>query len=131
MTQKIDIQKFCEYLIANKEPQSIGYCARCVRLALQAAGFKAVFYPASAYGYTEVLRPYCVILPHANYKAMLGDIIVWNRSDKHPHGHIQAYTSIGWVSDFKQSTYTPNRAKSNEWFESGYTIFRFRPEFIK
>ncbi|MFB6350013.1 hypothetical protein ACFBZI_11330 [Moraxella sp. ZJ142] len=55
------------------------------------------------------------------YVAQVGDIVVWNKTPKNPHGHIQIYNGTQWVSDFRQPNFNPYRDKSSA---GSYTIWR-------
>nr|WP_317199109.1 CHAP domain-containing protein [uncultured Psychrobacter sp.] len=88
--------------------RSTGYCARYVRKALQAAGYEFTPNP-SAYqyasrgtlakaGFTKISND----TPH-----QVGDVIVYDRSSRRPHGHIQIFDGNGWVSDFRQKGISP------------------------
>ena len=118
-TSHFDLKLFCDTLCSNAQPKSVGYCARYVRQALQAAGVVIVAYPHAAYLYAKLLKDY--ELPK-NEAFILGDIVVWDKTDRHKYGHIQALTEQGWVSDFKQRSFYPNWAKKDEWTE--YKVFR-------
>ncbi|WP_201609678.1 CHAP domain-containing protein [Psychrobacter submarinus] len=88
--------------------RSTGYCARYVRKALQSAGYEFTPNP-SAYqyatrgtlaqaGFTKISND----TPH-----QVGDVIVYDRSSRRPHGHIQIFDGNGWVSDFRQKGISP------------------------
>ena len=88
--------------------RSIGRCARYVRKALQAAGYE--FTPnASAYQYATrgTLANAGFVKVSNNTPPQIGDIVVYNRSAKHKHGHIQIYDGTAWVSDFRQNSINP------------------------
>lgn len=100
--------------------RSIGRCALYVRRALQAAGYE--FTPqASAYMYATngtLASAGFVKLNNANYVPQVGDVAVFNRSGKHPHGHIQIYDGNQWVSDFRQPKFSPYSQ------HNGYSVWR-------
>lgn len=88
--------------------RSSGYCARYVRKALQSAGYEFTPNP-SAYqyatrgtlaqaGFTKISND----TPH-----QVGDVIVYDRSSRRPHGHIQIFDGTDWVSDFRQKGISP------------------------
>jgi len=54
-----------------------------------------------------------------NYNPVKGDITVFNRSTKHPYGHIQMYNGHRWVSDFRQNNFSPYRITPS------YRIYRW------
>lgn len=98
---------------------SIGRCALYVRKALQAAGYKFTS-QASAYMYANgtLAKAGFTKIDHSNYQPQLGDVVVFNRTSKNPHGHIQIYDGKGWVSDFRQDKFSPY---SNH---NGYSVWR-------
>ena len=82
--------------------RSSGYCARYVRKALQSAGYEFTPNP-SAYQYATRGT-----LANAGFSKIsndmppqVGDVVVYDRSSKHPHGHIQIFDGNDWVSDFR------------------------------
>lgn len=99
--------------------RSQGRCALYVRRALQAAGYE--FTPnVSAYQYATNGT-----LAQAGFKKIsnnstpqVGDVVVYHRTAKNPHGHIQIYNGYQWVSDFRQDKMSPY---SNP---SSYTMWR-------
>lgn len=83
-------------------------CALYVRKALQQAGYK--FTPqASAYMYANgtLAGAGFVQISSNGYTPQVGDVVVFNRTNKNPHGHIQIFDGSGWVSDFKQPGFSP------------------------
>lgn len=99
--------------------RSVGRCAMYVRRALQAAGYR--FTPqASAYQYANgtLASAGFVKLSNSNYKPQVGDVAVFNRTSRNPHGHIQIYDGKQWVSDFRQSKFSPYSQ------HNGYTVWR-------
>lgn len=99
---------------------STNRCALYVRRALQAAGYK-VTPQASAYMYNngELAKVGFKKIPTANYTPEVGDVVVFNKTPKNPHGHIQVYTGTQWVSDFKQPSMMVYGSNHR-----GYTIWR-------
>lgn len=99
---------------------SIGRCALYVRKALQAAGYKFTS-QASAYMYATngtLKSAGFTRIDSNNYKPQLGDVVVFNRTSKNPHGHIQIYDGNGWVSDFRQNKFSPYSQ------HNGYSVWR-------
>lgn len=99
--------------------RSQGRCALYVRKALQSAGYE--FTPqASAYMYANgtLQGAGFVKISANNYTPQVGDVVVFNRTGKHPHGHIQIYDGSGWVSDFRQPDFSPYSQ------HGGYTVWR-------
>ncbi|MDO5651979.1 MAG: CHAP domain-containing protein [Moraxella sp.] len=96
-----------------------GRCALYVRRALQSAGYS--FTPqASAYMYANgtLSGAGFVKISNDNYQPQVGDVVVFNRTSKNPHGHIQIYTGSDWVSDFRQPNFSPYRQ------HNGYSVWR-------
>jgi hypothetical protein len=52
----LDKESFIKYLDAHAEPHSTGYCARHIRLALEAAGAKDTDHPEDAKNYGPFLK---------------------------------------------------------------------------
>lgn len=99
---------------------SIGRCALYVRKALQSAGYEFTPQP-SAYQYATngiLAQAGFTQINAANYQPQVGDVVVFNRSSRHPHGHIQIFDGTDWVSDFRQPKFSPY-SKHN-----GYTVWR-------
>ncbi|WP_019671738.1 CHAP domain-containing protein [Psychrobacter lutiphocae] len=99
--------------------RTIGLCARYVRQALQAAGYSFTPNP-SAYQYATrgTLAQAGFVKISNDAPPQVGDVVVYNRSSRHPHGHIQIYDGSQWVSDFRQ-------AKKNPYSrEYSYTTWR-------
>ena len=88
--------------------RSSGYCARYVRKALQTAGYEFTPNP-SAYQYASrgTLSSAGFSKISNNMQPQVGDVVVYDRSSKHPHGHIQIFDGADWVSDFRQNSISP------------------------
>ncbi|OOS22938.1 CHAP domain-containing protein [Moraxella pluranimalium] len=99
---------------------SLKKCALYVRRALQAAGYQ--FTPqVSAYMYASngiLANAGFVKLKNDGYVPQVGDVAVFNRTSRNPHGHIQIYDGNQWVSDFRQNKFSPY-AQHN-----GYSVWR-------
>lgn len=99
--------------------RSQGLCARYVRKALQAAGYNFTPQPSAyMYAHGTLARAGFTKISTNNYRPQVGDIAVFNRSSKNPHGHIQIYNGSNWISDFRQRSFSPY-AQHN-----GYTVWR-------
>lgn len=99
---------------------SIGYCARYVRIALQTAGYKFTPMP-SAYQYAQGTLSsagFGQISTSTPYQ--VGDIIVIAKSRKHVHGHICIWDGKNWISDFIQRKWNPYSTPQS------YTLWRDR-----
>lgn len=99
--------------------RSIGRCALYVRKALQAAGYNFTPQP-SAYQYANgtLQSAGFVRLSNDGYVPQVGDVAVFNRTAKNPHGHIQIYNGSMWVSDFNQPKFSPYSQ------HGGYSVWR-------
>lgn len=100
--------------------RSQGRCALYVRKALQAAGYKFTSQP-SAYMYATngtLKSAGFVQISSDNYQPQVGDVVVFNRTGKHPHGHIQIFDGGQWVSDFRQPKFSPYSQ------HGGYSVWR-------
>ena len=103
--------------------RSSGYCARYVRKALQTAGYEFTPNP-SAYQYASrgTLSSAGFTKISNSTQPQVGDVVVYDRSSKHPHGHIQIFDGNGWVSDFRQSSISPysDAYSYTTWRDSQY-----------
>lgn len=87
-------------------------CARYVREALEAAGFKVKRGIGSAYMYAEGELERLGFTPlDPNTPPIPGDIMTIGRSQRHVHGHICIFDGNHWYSDFKQNRASPYRDK--------------------
>lgn len=99
--------------------KSVGRCAMYVRKALQSAGYSFTPQP-SAYQYANgaLASAGFTRISNDNYVPQIGDVAVFNRTSKNPHGHIQIYDGNQWVSDFRQPNFSPYRN------HNGYSVWR-------
>lgn len=98
---------------------STGYCALYVRKALQEAGYEFTPNPSAyQYAYGTLADAGFTKISSDNYVPQIGDVVVFNRSSKNPHGHIQIYDGNQWVSDYRQSGFSPYSQ------HNGYTVWR-------
>lgn len=100
-----------QYATKHAKKQSIGYCAKYVANALEAAGLKFQRQP-SAYMYHRngILSKAgfgLVSKGMQGYTPEIGDVCVVDRFNKHVHGHICIWNGKNWVSDFVQQ-YSPS-----------------------
>lgn len=115
-------------MYCTKKP--LGYCARGVRTALEAAGYDVKAKDGSNLG-SAWMYHFKGALKNAGFTLLgdpkngtptgkggfqLGDVIVWDKyrtfgGGGKEHGHIQIYTKGGWVSDGRQNTIYPNSSK--------------------
>ncbi|MDO4441539.1 MAG: CHAP domain-containing protein [Moraxella sp.] len=99
--------------------KSIGRCALYVRRALQSAGYEFTPNP-SAYQYAHgtLASAGFTKISNDNYQPQVGDVVVFNRTSRNPHGHIQIYDGNQWVSDYRQPKFSPYTT------HNGYTVWR-------
>lgn len=121
----------------------LGYCARGVRTALEAAGYNVKTKDGSnlrsawMYHFKGALKNAGFTLlgdpkngtPSGKGGFQLGDVIVWDKyrtfgEGGKENGHIQIYTKGGWVSDGRQNTIYPNSARASDF--EGVKAFLYR-----
>lgn len=104
--KSFDIDKAVRALNRNARGKSSGYCAKYVRLALQAGGLNLANHPTSATDYDKYLPTLGFKkVNESNYVPKKGDVVVtkaFRGTKNHPHGHISMYNGTQWISDFKQ-----------------------------
>ena len=103
--------------------RSSGYCARYVRKALQSAGYEFTPNP-SAYQYASrgTLSNAGFSKISNDMQPQVGDVVVYDRSAKNIHGHIQIFDGRDWVSDFRQNSISPYSGfnQYTTWRDSKY-----------
>ena len=103
--------------------RSSGYCARYVRKALQSAGYEFTPNP-SAYQYATrgTLSNAGFTKISNNTSPQVGDVVVYDRTSRNPHGHIQIFDGTDWVSDFRQRSISPYSGAHSytTWRDSQY-----------
>lgn len=98
----------------NAENKSVRYYARYIADTLESVGFKFKR-QASAYQYNNVLGSIgfnkiasgTTLEQAQKNKFDEGDIIVFDKTDKRIHGHIEMRSNNIWVSDFRQKNFCP------------------------
>lgn len=106
------------YLITNsKGSKSTGYCARHVRMALEAGSINTKGHPAAASDYIQYLptRGFARI---AGGNLQPGDIAILPAGGSHRYGHICMFTGQQWISDFIQ--------KQANVYGGGWPVIYFR-----
>ncbi|MCL2714019.1 MAG: hypothetical protein FWD68_05380 [Alphaproteobacteria bacterium] len=104
-------------------PFGEGHCAAHVRKAFLSAfakvGKKGVPETPYAYNYGEmyILAGFTEVASGKLDKARdpvlkgyiekIGDVVVFAKNETHDNGHVEMYTSKGWVSDFEQAHFVP------------------------
>lgn len=123
--QRIDIDKFTDYLQGITRRSSTQKCARSIRVGLQSSGAKIVNHPVAAadWGNTLLQLGYQKI-NLAFDRPKKGDIYIIDRTANHRYGHIAAYSGSAWVSDFKQNSYAIYRTKNLT-----YSYYRLPSDF--
>lgn len=118
------------YITAHACSSSTGLCAGMVRCALEAGGLNTDGRPGSACDYDTWLQSRNFIVVGTkqsgtleNYVPQEGDIVVFESTTGHSHGHIAMFCGSGWYSDFKQNSMFVSSAYQQEDVE--YTILRF------
>lgn len=128
------VSRFVEALRNNCESKSVGKCAKYVRMALNKAGIYFDVNPPAACDYLSKLDEDARFerLTDKCYEPInveeLGIIAVFSRSSITPYGHIQGYTDVGWISDFKQRTFIPGNKYQQALNDRSiyFSLFRIR-----
>ena len=103
--------KISNYITQSAQSKSQKACAKYVRIAIQngldkplvGAGIES----AKDFGPWLIKNSYTPIDKSYEY-AKVGDVVVFQDSQGHPHGHIQIYCADGkWRSDFVQNGFSP------------------------
>ena len=116
----VDLQKMADWLDNHANAKSVGKCAKYVRQALEAGGGDTTGHPVSAKYWGPTLEKMGLKpVPESNYTPKLGDIAVFQPRESKGHGHIQAFDGKGWVSDYFQPRFRPNRRETTP-----YQIYR-------
>ena len=121
--QRIDINKFTNFLQGISSYRSSQKCAKSIRLALESAGARFQSHPVAAadWGNTLTKIGYRQINPKFD-SPKEGDIYIIDRTGKHVYGHIAGFNGQQWESDFKQKSY-------DVYNEKGLTYKYYRPSF--
>lgn len=116
-----------QYGVSHASPQSLGQCAKYVRMMLAAGGINTNGNPTAAKDYTMFLPKkgfkHIVVLNNVDeqaewtqHSAQAGDIAVMSHGS---YGHICMYSGKYWISDFVQTKMWPYTGNGNCY------IFRF------
>jgi hypothetical protein len=104
--------KLSEWMDAHALTRSSHHCAMYCRMGLEAAGLNTADRPQSGdagdYG-PFLMRHGAQVVPPGSYTPQVGDVVVFDKTDQHPYGHIEMYDGSHWVSDFKQHSISPYR----------------------
>jgi hypothetical protein len=108
-----DMNAVVNYIDENAGDTSSGTCALACRKALEAGGMNTSDRPEDDKDYGPFLERHGAksVAPE-NYQPQKGDIAVFAGNPSHPHGHVQIYDGKEWVSDFKQSKFSPYSNKT-------------------
>jgi hypothetical protein len=119
----IDKNKLIEKIDSIAAKTSQGICATNCRMAFEAAGMNTAGHPKDAKDYGPFLLSHGAtrIVVDVQYQPQKADVIVFEGTDTHPHGHIEIYDGSGWVSDFKQRGMSPYPAGDTPPFR----VYRF------
>ena len=123
-----NLEKSVTYLTKNAKPtySPPGECAAYVRLALEAGGL-IVAIPKKhvgasgasacdygdgllAIGFKVVFNNRDISCEKIEFKPIAGDVAIYQSFEGHPHGHIQMFNGIQWISDFPQKNMYPDQA---------------------
>jgi hypothetical protein len=120
----VDKNKLSDWMDAHALSHSIHHCAMYCRLGMEAAGLNTGDRPESGdagdYG-PFLLRHGAQRVPQDSYVPQVGDVVVFDKTDQHPNGHIEMYDGQQWVSDFKQHSFSPYRDATST---PPFTIYR-------
>ena len=112
------------WMDAHALSRSSHHCAMYCRLGMEAAGLNTGDRPQSGdagdYG-PFLLRHGAQTVPQDAYTPQVGDVVVFDKTALHPHGHIEMYDGQHWVSDFKQRSFSPYYDANSS---SPFTIYR-------
>ncbi|MFZ0866751.1 MAG: CHAP domain-containing protein [Candidatus Sulfotelmatobacter sp.] len=125
-TTPIDKDKLVAKIDSIATKASNHICAKNCRIAFEAAGMNTAGHPVDAKDYGPFLLSHGAtnIAMDDQYQPQKGDVIVFEGTDKHKHGHIEIFDGSIWVSDFKQRGVSPYPLSETPSFQ----IFRFRDQ---
>jgi hypothetical protein len=113
-----------DWMDAHALTRSSHHCAMYCRMGMEAAGLDTGDRPQSGdagdYG-PFLLRHGAQTVPPDSYVPQVGDVVVFDKTGQHPHGHIEMYDGQQWVSDFKQHSFSPYRDAAST---PPFTIYR-------
>lgn len=113
-----------DWMDAHALTRSSHHCAMYCRLGMEAAGLNTADRPQSGdagdYG-PFLLRHGAQTISPDSYVPKVGDVVVFDKTNQHPFGHIEMYDGHRWVSDFMQHSLSPYRDATNA---PPFTIYR-------
>src|SRR5215211_7202625 len=100
-------EKAIKYLNAHANLESLGFCARYTRKAIEAGGVTLIQHGAAKdYGSSLLLVGfYALDIDPTIYEA--GDVVIIDGFTGNAYGHMAMYNGENWVSDFKQRELYP------------------------
>jgi len=123
-TGVLNKNQLSEWMDAHALSRSSHHCAMYCRLGMQAAGLDTGDRPPSGdagdYG-PFLLRHGAQTVPQDSYVPQVGDVVVFDKTEQHPCGHIEMYDGHHWVSDFMQHSFSPYRDAAST---PPFTIYR-------
>jgi hypothetical protein len=108
---RLDKGKMMDYMDKHAYKKSQHQCGVAVRKGLEAGGLDTKGHPREAGDYGPFLEKLGGSpVPDGQKTPQKGDIAVFEKNDKHEHGHVEAYDGKQWVSDFKQKNFSPYKS---------------------
>jgi hypothetical protein len=123
-TGGLNKNQLSEWMDAHALSRSSHHCAMYCRMGMEAAGMNTDDRPQSGdagdYG-PFLMRHGAQTVDPNSYVPQVGDVVVFDKTDQHPYGHIEMYDGHQWVSDFMQHGFSPYRDAEST---PPYTIYR-------
>ena len=123
-TGVLNKSQLSDWMDAHALSRSSHHCAMYCRLGMEAAGLDTGDRPRSGdagdYG-PFLLRHGAQTVPQDSYVPQVGDVVVFDKTEQHPYGHIEMYDGHQWVSDFMQHSFSPYRDAAST---PHFTIYR-------
>jgi RHS repeat-associated protein len=128
----VDLNKFVSWLDQHANTHPTEWCARYIRLGLQAGGGNTQGSPVPAKDWGPFLTKnlgFSSLPKGPAYSPQLGDITVFQPANgSNPNGHIEAWDGTQWVSDYKQGSPLPNGThfypNLSKYGPQPYTVYR-------
>lgn len=134
------------YINSHVEPRSLGKCAAYVRRAVEAGGVK-IKIPSPRIGNSASACDYGPSFEAVGFKPVysytgsgptdtavipgqkVGDVVVIQPINGHPHGHIALFNGTNWVSDFIQLRgFYPGQQYRN--IKPAYILYRYTDDTV-
>ena len=113
-----------DWMDAHALTRSSHHYAMYCRLGMEAAGLDTADRPQSGdagdYG-PFLLRHGAQTIAQDSYAPKVGDVVVFDKTNQHPFGHIEIFDGHHWVSDFRQHSLSPYRDATDA---PPFTIYR-------